>query len=125
MEGSSKILFRRFEERDAEGIRSIYPQFFEDCPQLKFEEGFIVAEINGMIVGFFVVVTQMTYPWWDRNVKSWCEIVELHVHHMFWRKGIGMQLVRKAIDYQLIRFRRPSVLRVLIPKMNTAFPAFC
>lgn len=29
--GSSKVLFRRFEERDAEGIRGIYPQFFEDC----------------------------------------------------------------------------------------------
>ena len=98
-EDSSNILFKRFEERDVQGIRSIYPQFFEDCPQLKSEEGFIVAEMNGRIVGFFVAVTQMTYPWWDRNVKSWCEIVELHVHHKFWRRGIGTQLVRKAIDY--------------------------
>lgn len=40
MEGSSKILFRRFKKRDAKGIRSIYPQFFEDCPHLKSEEGF-------------------------------------------------------------------------------------
>jgi len=98
-EGLSKILFRRFESRDVEGIRIIYPQFFEDCPKLKSEEGFIVAEINGRIVGFFVVTTQMTYPWWDRDVKSWCEIVELHVYHKLWRKGIGTQLVKKAIDY--------------------------
>lgn len=55
--------------------------------------------MNERIVGFFVVVTQMTYPWWDRDVKSWCEIVELHVHHKLWRKGIGTQLVRKAMDY--------------------------
>jgi len=61
------LLFRRFEEGDVEGIRRIYPAFFEDCPQLKAEEGFIVAEMNGQIVGFFVVTTHMTYPWWDRE----------------------------------------------------------
>lgn len=36
---------------------------------MKSEDGFIVAEMNGQIVGFFVGVSQMTCPWWDRGVK--------------------------------------------------------
>ena len=36
---------------------------------------------------------------WDRDVKSRCEIVELHVYHKLWRRGIGTQLVLKALDY--------------------------
>jgi len=94
-----KLSFRRFEERDVEGVRRIYPEFFEDCPKLRFEEGFIVAETDGQIVGFFVVTWHMTYPWWDREVKSWCEIVELHIYHKLWRRGIGTQLVLKALEY--------------------------
>jgi ribosomal protein S18 acetylase RimI-like enzyme len=103
MPNSSKDLleltFRRFDEGDVEGIRRIYQEFFEDCPQLKSEEGFIVAEMDGQIVGFFVVTSHSTYPWWDREVKSWCEIVELHVYHKLWRRGIGTQLVLKALEY--------------------------
>jgi len=94
-----KLAFRRFEERDVDGIRRIYPEFFEDCPQLPSEEGFIVAEMDGQIVGFFVVTSHSTYPWWDREVKSWCEIVELHVYHKLWRRGIGTQLILKALEY--------------------------
>lgn len=94
-----KLAFRRFDERDVEGIRKIYQEFFEDCPQLRSEEGFIVAEMDEQIVGFFVVTTHSTYPWWDRDVKSWCEIVELHVFHKLWRRGIGTQLVLKALEY--------------------------
>lgn len=94
-----KLTFRRFDEGDVEGIRSIYQEFFEDCPQLKSEEGFIVAEMDGQIVGFFVITSYSTYPWWDREVKSWCEIIELHVYHKLWRRGIGTQLVLKALDY--------------------------
>lgn len=55
-----KLVFRRFEEKDVEGIRRIYPRFFEDCPQLRSEEGFIVAEMDGQIVGFFVVTLHTT-----------------------------------------------------------------
>jgi len=94
-----KLTFRRFDEDDVEGIRRIYQEFFEDCPQLKSEEGFIVAEMDGQVVGFFVITSYSTYPWWDREVKSWCEIVELHVYHKLWRRGIGTQLVLKALDY--------------------------
>ncbi len=94
-----KLSFRRFEERDVEGIRRIYPEFFDDCPQLRCEEGFTVAEMNGQIVGFFVVTTHTNYPWWDREVKCWCEIVELHVFHKLWRRGIGAQLVLGALNY--------------------------
>ncbi len=94
-----KLAFRRFEGRDVEGIRRIYPEFFEDCPQLRSEEGFIAAETDGQIVGFFVVTSHSTYPWWDRKVKSWCEIVELHVYHKLWRRRIGTQLVLKALNY--------------------------
>lgn len=94
-----KVSFRRFEERDVEEIRRIYPDFFEDCPQLRSEEGYIVAEMDGQIVGFFVITTHMTYPWWEREVKSWCEIVELHVYHKLWKKSIGTQLVQKALVY--------------------------
>ena len=94
-----KLAFRRFEERDVEGIRKIYQEFFEDCPQLRSEEGFIVAEMDEQIVGFFVVTTHSTHPWWDREVKSWCEIVELHVYHKLWRRGIGTKLVLKALEY--------------------------
>lgn len=32
-------------------------------------------------------------------MKSWCEIVELHVYHKLWRRGIGTKLVLKALDY--------------------------
>jgi len=96
---SLSLLFRRFQEKDAEGIRKIYPEFFEDRPELRSEEGFIVAQTDGQIMGFVVVTTQMTHPWWDRKVKSWCEIVELHVYHDFWRKGIGTRLVSKAVEY--------------------------
>jgi len=90
-----KLAFRRFEEKDVEGIRRIYPEFFEDCPQLRSKEGFIVAEMDGQIV----VTSHSTCPWWDRKVKSWCEIVELHVYHKLWRRGIGTQLALKALDY--------------------------
>jgi len=101
LEDLPKLTFRRFEDRDELGIIKIYPQFFEDCPQLRSEEGFIVAEMDGEIVGFFVVTSHIPYPWldWDRNVRSWCEIVELHVYHKLWRRGIGTQLVLKALDY--------------------------
>ena len=94
-----ELVFRRFEERDEDGIRRIYEQFFEDCPQLRHEDGFIVAEMNRQIVGFFVITTHNNYPWWDRNVKAWYEIVELHVYHELWRRGIGTQLVLKALEY--------------------------
>jgi len=99
LKGLSNIILRRFEERDEDGIRSIYPEFFEDNPQLRSEEGFIVAEMDGQIVGFYVITTHSTYPWWDRNVKSWCEIIELHVYNKFYRRGIGTQLVQNALDY--------------------------
>ncbi len=92
------LSFRRFEERDVEGIRRIYEEFFEDRPELRSEEGFIVAEMDGKIVGFFVVTSPNTPAWWDK-VKSWCEIVELHVYHKLWRRGIGTQLVQKALEY--------------------------
>ena len=98
-EDMPRLSFRRFEERDAEGIRRIYPQFFEDCPELKNEEGFIVAEKAGETVGFVVVTSHSTYPWWDREISSWCEIEELHVYHRLWRRGIGTKLVQKALEY--------------------------
>ncbi len=94
-----KLSFRRFEDRDESSIKRIYQQFFEDCPLLRSEEGFIVAEMDGEIVGFFVVTSHNTYPWWDREVQSWCEIVELHVYHKLWRRGIGTQLVLEALEY--------------------------
>jgi len=97
----AKLVFRRFEERDEKGIGRIYVEFFEDCPQLRFEEGFIVAEIAGEIIGFVVVTSHSTYPWWDRDISSWCEIEELHVYHKLWRRGIGTQLVRKALEYAM------------------------
>lgn len=93
------MAFRRFEEKDAEGIRRIYSEFFEDRPELRGEEGFIVAEIDGLIVGFCVVTSHSTYPRWDGEVQSWCEIAELHIYHKLWRRGIGTQLVQKALDY--------------------------
>ena len=34
-----------------------------------------------------------------RHVKLWYEIVELHVHNKFYRRGIGTKLVQDAIDY--------------------------
>jgi GNAT superfamily N-acetyltransferase len=83
-----------------EAIRRIYPYFFEDCPQLRSEEGFIVAEMDGQIVAFFVITTHTSCRWEGREVKtSWCEIVELHVYHKFWRRGIGTQLVLRALEY--------------------------
>jgi len=94
-----KLNFRKFKESDEKEIRRIYQQFFEDCPQLRSEEGFIVAEMNGQVVGFFVITTHETYPWWDRRIKSWCEIEELHVYHRLWRRGIGTQIVLKALEY--------------------------
>jgi ribosomal protein S18 acetylase RimI-like enzyme len=94
-----RLSFRRFEERDTEGIRRIYPQFFEDCPELKDEEGFVVAEIARAIVGFVVVTSHSTSPWWDREISSLCEIEELHVYHKLWRTGIGTKLVQKALEY--------------------------
>lgn len=66
---------------------------------MRSEEGFIVAEMDEQIVGFFVVTSHSTYPWWDKKVKSWCEIVELHVYHKLWRRGIGTQLALKALEY--------------------------
>lgn len=95
----NKLTIRKFEERDEDGIRRIYPEFFEDNPKLRTEEGFRVAEIDKQIVGFYVVTSHMAYPWWDRDVKSWCEIVELHVHNKLYRMGIGTKLVQDAIDY--------------------------
>ena len=94
-----RLTFRRFREGDLKGIRRIYEQLFEDCPELRNEEGFIVAVAGGKIAGFFVVTTHDTIPWWNRKVKSWCEIEELHVHHRLWRKGIGTQLVLRALEY--------------------------
>lgn len=99
LEDMPKLSFRRFEERDTEGIGRIYRQFFEDCPELKNEEGLIVAELAGEIVGFVAVMSHSTYPWWDRDISSWCEIEELHVHHKLWGRGIGTQLVQKALEY--------------------------
>ena len=54
---------------------------------------------SSWIVGFVVATTHMTYPWWDKNVKFWCEIEGLHVHHDLWRKRIGTQLVNEASNY--------------------------
>ena len=96
---TQELAFRRFEERDVAGIRRIYQQFFEDCPQLRSEEGFFVAELAGEIVGFCVVTTHLTYPWWDREENSYCEIEELHVYHKLWRRNIGTHLVHKALEY--------------------------
>ena len=61
LKDTPRLSFRRFEERDTEEIRQIYPQFFEDCPELENAEGFIVAEIAGEIVGFVVVIPRESY----------------------------------------------------------------
>ena len=44
------VIFPLSEGRDEDGIRGIYPEFFEDVPQLRSEEGFRVAEMDGQIV---------------------------------------------------------------------------
>ena len=98
------LVIRRFKEEDKEGIRGIYKRFFEEVPaQFLNEEGFFVALLGGEIVGFVLVPHFDQPPHFEqhfgRDVKTYCFLEELHVHHEYRHQGIGTALTEKAIQY--------------------------
>jgi len=99
------LVVRRFMEQDREGIRGIYKDFFEEVPtQFLDEEGFFVSLLGDEVVGFVLVPYFDQPPYFEEqhfggDVKSYCFLEELHVHHEYQHQGIGTALTKKAIRY--------------------------
>jgi ribosomal protein S18 acetylase RimI-like enzyme len=95
---TSRVRFRPFRIRDAADICRIYPMFFVDNA-VHFARGFTtVADRGGQVVGFVLWAPAFEPAWFDRNVRRWAELHELHVRPEFQNRGIGFRLVRKAIE---------------------------
>lgn len=62
-------------------------------------DGFLVAELNGEIIGFVSVHTN----WWDKRVGRTAEIHEIAVQKRYQHMGIGKKLLKKAVEYALSR----------------------
>ena len=60
-------------------------------------EGWLVAEVDGSIVGFLYWFRHRN-PWWEPEVDEYVDIQELHVEEAYRRRGIGRALVDHAVE---------------------------
>ncbi len=65
--------------------------------QLVGPSGFLLAEAGHRIVGFVHYRQFRKRPWFDPSVKSYGQILELHVKHAFHGHGIGTRLMQNAV----------------------------
>lgn len=118
------LVIRRFREGDEEGVCRIYRGFFEEVPsQFLKEEGFFVAVLGEDIVGFVLVPCFQQIPYFEtqdsvRDVKSYCFLEELHVHHDCQRRGIGSALTMRAVEYA--RSRGADAIYTMTDDLNEA-----
>lgn len=88
---------RPFRVDDAPDLCRIYPMVFVDNA-IHFGGGRItVADVAGRTVGFVLWAPAFEPAWFDPEVERWAELLELHVHPDFHKRGIGTRLVREAV----------------------------
>ena len=61
------------------------------------ENQIFVAEVDGVLVGYVLLLKQGEYPL--TTSTSWASINELYVHSSYRRRGIGTRLVEQALKY--------------------------
>src|SRR2546422_3714217 len=94
---ASRARLRPFRTDDAAGVCGIYPMFFVDNAIHLGGGRITVADVAGRVVGFVLWAPAFEPAWFDRGVKRWAELHELHVHPDFQNRGIGVRLVRAAV----------------------------
>ncbi len=94
---ASRVRLRPFRLDDASDVCDIYAMFFEDSAVAFARGTMTVAEVQGRVVGFVLWSPALEPAWFDRRVRRWAELNELHVHPTFQDRGIGSRLVRAAL----------------------------
>jgi GNAT superfamily N-acetyltransferase len=93
-----KIIVRPFNESDMVEIISFdeyLPIALESCNE---DDLIFVAELEKIIIGYFIIQKGKEPAYFDDNQKNWAEITELQVHPQHQRKGIGTFLLHFAIE---------------------------
>ncbi|MFX0113962.1 MAG: GNAT family N-acetyltransferase [Candidatus Hodarchaeota archaeon] len=57
-----------------------------------------VAELENIIIGYFIIQKGKEPAYFDDNLENWAEITEFQVHPQYQRKGIGAFLLHFAIE---------------------------
>ncbi len=94
---------RSFKKSDLRGIMNIErqsftnpwsPNMFEALYQIN-PEGFYVAQIDDVIVGYAIVLTEISWRHWSK--KRTAHLINLAVHPRFRNQGIGKNFISKII----------------------------
>ncbi len=99
-----KPTIRYFNKNDLGGIMGIERQSFTNpWSQNMFEalfqinpEGFYVAFIDDVLVGYAIVLTEISWRHWSRNRTA--HLMNLAVHPKFRNQGIGKRLIDRVIS---------------------------